>query len=70
MLTPAVMAPAVIGPLTGVPAIIGVLLVLLVILFVGRIIMGVAWKLVLIALAVVVALWLLGVLGSVMNVVG
>lgn len=70
MLDTAVLAPAVLGGLTSPPTIVAVLLVILVILFVGRIIMGVAWKLVLIALAVVVGLWLLGVLGSVMNVLG
>lgn len=58
------------GGLTSPPVIVGMLVVLLVILLVGRFLIGVAWKVVLIALAVVVALWALGALGTVLNVFG
>ena len=58
------------GGLTSPPVIVGMLVVLLVILLVGRFLIGVAWKVVLIALAVVIALWALGALGTVLNVFG
>lgn len=58
------------GPFTAPPVLIGTLIVLLIILVIGRVLIGVAWRLVLIALAVVVALWVLGVLGSVLNIIG
>lgn len=45
------------------------LVFLLLVLFVGRILIGLAWRLVLIALAVVVALWLLGVVGTGFNLI-
>lgn len=70
MLLPAVPALGLLGPFTGPPVVIGVLLVLLLILVVGRILVGVAWRLVLIALVVVFGLWLLGVLGTVLTVIG
>lgn len=56
-----------IGPFTSPPVIIGTLLVLLLVLIVGRILIGLAWRLVLIALAVVIGLWLLGALGTVLS---
>jgi hypothetical protein len=43
---------------------IGVVVVLLLILVIGRVLIGLAWRLILIALAVVIGLWLLGVLGT------
>lgn len=55
------------GPFTAPPVLIGTLIVLLLILFVGRVLIGLAWRLVLIALAVVVVLWILGALGTVLN---
>ncbi len=58
------------GPFTGPPVLIGTLLVLLLVLVIGRFLIGLAWRLVLIALAVVVALWVLGALGTVLNVLG
>lgn len=57
------------GPFTAPPVLIGVLLVLLLVLVVGRVLVGLAWRLVLVALAVVAGLWLLGVLGSVIDLV-
>jgi hypothetical protein len=51
------------GPLTSLPGIVGVLLVLLLVIVVGRIVLALAWRVVLIALAVSVALWLLGAVG-------
>lgn len=57
-----------VGPFTAPPVLIGTLIVLLLVLFVGRILIGLAWRLVLIALAVVIGLWVLGALGTVLNV--
>lgn len=62
--------PMFLGPFGSPPAIIAMLLVLLVVLVVGRILIGVAWRLVLIALAVVVGLWLLGLLGTTVHLIG
>jgi hypothetical protein len=62
--------PLFLGPFTSPPALIGTLIVLLLVLVVGRILIGLAWRLVLIALAVVVGLWVLGALGTVLNVLG
>ncbi|MFB6359700.1 MAG: hypothetical protein ABEH59_00090 [Halobacteriales archaeon] len=58
------------GPFTAPPVLIGTLLLLLVVLVVGRVLIGLAWRLVLLALAVVVGLWVLGALGTVLNVLG
>ena len=58
------------GPFTSPPVLVGTLVLLLAIVLVGRFLMGVAWKILLIALAVVVALWALGALGTVLDVVG
>lgn len=58
-----------IGPFTAPPVLIGTLLVLLLVLVVGRVLIGLAWRLVLIALAVVIGLWLLGVLGTGFNLI-
>lgn len=63
-------SPLVIGSFTSPPAIVATLVVLLLILVVGRFLIGIAWKLVLIALVVVIALWALGALGTVLNVIG
>lgn len=57
------------GAFTSPPVVIGTIVVLLLVLFVGRILLGIAWRLVLIALAVVVVLWTVGALGSVLSVV-
>lgn len=70
MLLPAVPGLGFLGPLTGPPVVIGVLLVLLLILVIGRVLIGVAWRLVFIAMAVIAGLWLLGVLGTVLTVIG
>jgi hypothetical protein len=51
------------GPFTSIPGLVGTLLVLLVVIVVGRVVLSVAWRLVLIALAGSVALWLLGAVG-------
>ena len=58
------------GPFTSPPVLVGTLVLLLAIVLVGRFLMGVAWKVLLIALAAVVALWALGALGTVLDVVG
>ena len=51
------------GPFTSVTGLIGLLVVLLVVIVVGRVLLSVAWRLVLVALAVSVVLWGLGVVG-------
>lgn len=67
--TPAVVLQSM-GGFTSPPVIVGTLVLLLVILLVGRFLIGVAWKVVLIALAAVVVLWALGALGTVLDLVG
>lgn len=52
------------GSFTAPPALIGTVIVLLLVLVVGRLLIGLAWRLVLIALAVIIGLWLLGALGT------
>ena len=51
------------GPLTSIPGIVGTLLVLLLVIVVGRVVLSVAWRLVLVALAVSLTVWLLGAVG-------
>jgi hypothetical protein len=51
------------GPLTSLPGIVGTVLVLLLVIVVGRIVLALAWRVVLVALAVSIALWLLGAVG-------
>lgn len=58
------------GQFTSPPVIVGTLVVLLVILFVGRFLIGIAWKVVVIALVAVISLWALGALGTVLNFIG
>jgi low affinity Fe/Cu permease len=51
------------GPLGSPPGIVVTLVVLTLIIVVGRFLLALAWRLVLIALAVIAVLWVLGVLG-------
>lgn len=51
------------GPLLTPPGILGTLIILALVLLVGRFLLSLAWRLVLIAIAVVVGLWILGALG-------
>ena len=51
------------GPLGSPPAILVGLAVLALVVLVGRFVLALAWRLVLIALAVGVVLWILGILG-------
>lgn len=51
------------GPLAEPPALLVGLALLAAILLVGRVLMAIAWRLVLLALAAVVVLWVLGMLG-------
>lgn len=51
------------GGLTSGPGLVGLLLALLVVIVVGRVLLSVAWRLVLVALAVSVVLWGLGSVG-------
>ena len=51
------------GGFTSGPEIVGLLLVLLVVIVVGRVLLSVAWRLVLVALAISVVVWGLGAVG-------
>ena len=51
------------GQFTSLPGIVGTLLVLLLVIVVGRIVLALAWRVVLVALAVSLVLWLLGAVG-------
>lgn len=46
------------------------LVILLVVLLVGRVLLGIAWRLVLVALGVVVILWLVGAIASLLTAIG
>ncbi|WP_302081205.1 hypothetical protein [Salinibaculum rarum] len=50
-------------PLVSLPAILVGLVVLALVVLVGRVVLAVAWRLVLIALAIGLGLWILGILG-------
>lgn len=58
------MAALFLGPFTAPPVLIGTVIVVLLVVLVGRVLIGLAWRLVLIALVVVIGLWLLGALGT------
>lgn len=58
------------GPFTAPPVIIGTLIVLLLIIVIGRVLLGIAWRLVVIALVIVIVLWILGALTTVPQVIG
>jgi hypothetical protein len=64
-MTPLALAPLV-GPLSGPPLLVAVVLALLVAVLLGRVLLGVAWKLLLLALVVVVGLWALSTLQTVL----
>ncbi len=51
------------GPLGSPPGILVTLVVLALVIIVGRFLLALAWRLVLIALAVLAVLWVLGALG-------
>jgi len=52
-----------VGPLTSPPMLIGILLAALLVIVVGRVLLSVAWRVVVLALGLVVALWALGAVG-------
>lgn len=56
------------GPLGSPPGILLTLLVLAAVLVVGRVLMSLAWKLVIIGIVVVATLWVLGALGFSMGI--
>ncbi len=58
------------GPLTSPPALLVAVAILAVILLVGRVVMALAWRLVIIALIVLATLWILGILGFEFGVFG
>lgn len=51
------------GPLANPPALLVGLVLLAIILLVGRVVMAVAWRLLIIAIIVLTTLWILGILG-------
>jgi uncharacterized BrkB/YihY/UPF0761 family membrane protein len=57
------MFPIQLGPLASPPGLLVGLLVIAGLLLVGRFLMNLAWKLVLIGVVVVATLWVLGILG-------
>jgi hypothetical protein len=58
------------GPLASPPALLVWIVVIAVILVVGRVVLALAWRLVLVALIVLTVLWLLGILGFEFGVFG
>jgi len=51
------------GPFTSPPMLVGVLVAVLVVILVGRVLLSVAWHVIVLALGVVLALWALGAVG-------
>lgn len=51
------------GPLADPPALLVGLAILFAILLVGRVLMAIAWRLVILAIGVVIGLWVVGMLG-------
>lgn len=58
------------GPLTSPPALLVGVAILAVVILVGRVVMAVAWRLVIIALIALTTLWILGVLGFEFGIFG
>lgn len=58
------------GPLTSPPALLVGLAVLAVVVLVGRILLALAWRLVVIGAIAVATLWILGILGFEVGVLG
>jgi hypothetical protein len=56
--------------LTSLPGLLMTLVVIAVVIFVARIALNIAWKVVLVAAAVAAVLWVLGLLGPVSNLLG
>lgn len=52
-----------VGPLASPPALLLMLVLLVIVLLVGRVLLALAWRVVFVALVVVFALWLLGMIG-------
>jgi type IV secretory pathway VirB6-like protein len=59
-----------IGALTSLPGILTTLVIVAVVIFVARIALNIAWKVVLVAAAVAAVLWVLGLLGPVSSLLG
>jgi len=51
------------GPLADPPALLVGLVIVALIVLVGRVVLAVAWRLLLIAIVVLAVLWILGILG-------
>ncbi len=51
------------GPLASPPGIIVWLVILAVVLLIGRVLLAIAWRLIVIAVVILTVLWLLGILG-------
>jgi len=57
------LAPLQLGALPSPPALLAGLLLIAVVLLVGRLVLKVAWRLVIVGIIAVTVLWVLGVLG-------
>ena len=60
--------PLQLGPLGSPPGILITLLIIAAVLLVGRVLMSLAWKLVILGVVVVGTLWILGALGFSMGI--
>jgi uncharacterized BrkB/YihY/UPF0761 family membrane protein len=60
--------PLQLGPLGSPPGILITLLIIAAVLLVGRVLMSLAWKLVIVGVIVVGTLWILGALGFSMGI--
>lgn len=54
------------GPLLTPPGLLFALVVVLIVLLLGRVLIGIAWRLILIALVVVLVIWIFSMLGSIL----
>jgi hypothetical protein len=70
MTAPLPVLAAGLGPLASPPGILGILVVLGVIVLVGRMLLSLAWRLVMIGLIVVGTLYILGLLGFGLDILG
>ncbi|MFB6171675.1 MAG: hypothetical protein ABEJ23_04025 [Haloarculaceae archaeon] len=55
--------PLQLGRIPALPGLLGTLIIVAVAILVGRVVLRIAWKVVVVATVVVAALWLLGLLG-------
>jgi low affinity Fe/Cu permease len=58
------------GPLASPPGILLTLVLIAIILLVGRVVMNIAWRLVVLVAVAIAVLWLLGILGFQTGILG